>query len=181
MPVLQLEGHQDWIRALSFAHADDGSLLLASASQDSYVRLWKFASLQALAATVAGRAEDELGASFGLFSNQGTAVAQRAAAVARVAADGCDAIAATSLGSRGNLVSIHRGAASGVQSLEFSVILESVLSGHEDWVFSVRWHPRVAVSETHTRQPLCLLTASMDKSMCASVILPIDFCFYESR
>ncbi len=35
--VLQLEGHQDWVRSLAFTTTEAGELLLASASQDSYV------------------------------------------------------------------------------------------------------------------------------------------------
>eukprot|EP00163_Fabomonas_tropica_P018967 TRINITY_DN3338_c0_g2_i2.p1 TRINITY_DN3338_c0_g2~~TRINITY_DN3338_c0_g2_i2.p1 ORF type:complete len:807 (+),score=134.55 TRINITY_DN3338_c0_g2_i2:171-2591(+) len=41
--VLALDGHEDWIRAVSFAYAptSDGSLLLATASHDEYIRLTK--------------------------------------------------------------------------------------------------------------------------------------------
>ncbi|GAB4817645.1 hypothetical protein N2152v2_004691 [Parachlorella kessleri] len=39
--VCKLSGHQDWVRGLAFAQMDDGGrLLLASASQDKYVRVW---------------------------------------------------------------------------------------------------------------------------------------------
>jgi WD40 repeat protein len=37
-----LVGHQDWIRALRFVTCDDGNVMLASAAQDTKVRLWKF-------------------------------------------------------------------------------------------------------------------------------------------
>ncbi len=81
--ALQLEGHQDWVRALAFARTDDGALLLASASQDFNVRLWKLATPAALAAAAAraaasdesGECEDELGASFGLFTGRGAGAA----------------------------------------------------------------------------------------------------------
>lgn len=39
-----LTGHEGWIRSLSFVHENDqphGDLLLASASQDKYIRLWR--------------------------------------------------------------------------------------------------------------------------------------------
>ena len=58
--MLTLAGHKDWIRAIDFAtytkpsssslsengtsHFNDGDLILASASQDKYIRLWKVAS-----------------------------------------------------------------------------------------------------------------------------------------
>lgn len=35
-----LKGHEDWIRSLDFT-TDEGDLLLASASQDKYIRLWR--------------------------------------------------------------------------------------------------------------------------------------------
>ncbi|KAK3784841.1 hypothetical protein RRG08_056800 [Elysia crispata] len=44
----------------------------------------------------------------------------------------------------------------------FAVYLESVLSGHENWVFSVRWKPAIKDSSHNS---LKLLSASMDKTM----------------
>ena len=38
-----MEGHQDWIRCLTFTSCDNGSLFLASASQDNKIRLWAIA------------------------------------------------------------------------------------------------------------------------------------------
>jgi elongator complex protein 2 len=35
-----LSGHQNWIRGLDFAHVQGGRILLASGSQDRYVRVW---------------------------------------------------------------------------------------------------------------------------------------------
>ncbi|KAK4546370.1 hypothetical protein LTR36_002047 [Oleoguttula mirabilis] len=37
-----LSGHEGWIRSLDFVRLRDGDLLLASSSQDKYVRLWRF-------------------------------------------------------------------------------------------------------------------------------------------
>jgi elongator complex protein 2 len=42
---------------------------------------------------------------------------------------------------------------------EGKVMSEYFSPGHDDWVFSVRWQPRLG------SEPLCLLSASMDKSM----------------
>uniref|UniRef100_A0A8C6T1K0 Elongator complex protein 2 n=1 Tax=Neogobius melanostomus TaxID=47308 RepID=A0A8C6T1K0_9GOBI len=42
---------------------------------------------------------------------------------------------------------------------EFAVSLETVLAGHENWVYGVHWQP------PFTEQPLSLLSASMDKTM----------------
>ncbi|KIW27018.1 uncharacterized protein PV07_06799 [Cladophialophora immunda] len=37
-----LTGHEAWVRSLALTQARDGDALLASASQDKYVRLWRF-------------------------------------------------------------------------------------------------------------------------------------------
>eukprot|EP01087_Luapelamoeba_hula_P017861 TRINITY_DN5671_c0_g1_i1.p1 TRINITY_DN5671_c0_g1~~TRINITY_DN5671_c0_g1_i1.p1 ORF type:complete len:856 (-),score=120.02 TRINITY_DN5671_c0_g1_i1:78-2645(-) len=47
----------------------------------------------------------------------------------------------------------------------YNVSLESVLFGHEDWVYSVAWHPVVVSKEGKLHQPLQLLSASMDRTM----------------
>lgn len=39
-----LTGHEAWIRSLALAPTPDGGFLLASASQDKYVRIWRFKS-----------------------------------------------------------------------------------------------------------------------------------------
>jgi elongator complex protein 2 len=145
---------------LAFTVCDDNSLLLASAAQDNYVRLWKFSTLNAL--------NQSLGAdssSFGLFSSQNAVAQHRAVAVEKARSTQCDTLSSTPLGSRGHLICVHRYLGTEIQSQEFAVILDAVLSGHEDWVFSVRWHPRMQRADGTTYQPLCLLTASMDKSM----------------
>ncbi len=47
---------------------------------------------------------------------------------------------------------------------KFVVLLDTVLAVHEDWVHSVAWHPRVRHGNTWS-QPMCLLSASTDKTM----------------
>ncbi|KAL8579062.1 hypothetical protein ACOMHN_036001 [Nucella lapillus] len=47
----------------------------------------------------------------------------------------------------------------------FAVTLESVLSGHEGWVYSVCWQPPLKNEKGDRIQPQCLLSASMDKTM----------------
>ncbi|MQM02866.1 hypothetical protein Taro_035635 [Colocasia esculenta] len=52
-------------------------------------------------------------------------------------------------------------------SSSFQISLESLLIGHEDWVYSVEWHPPLPAcgNETERYQPLSILSASMDKTM----------------
>ncbi|XP_033124267.1 elongator complex protein 2-like [Anneissia japonica] len=46
----------------------------------------------------------------------------------------------------------------------FNVSLESVLLGHENWVYDVHWKPAV-FKDGVRHQPMCLVSASMDKTM----------------
>ncbi|XP_041868544.1 elongator complex protein 2 [Melanotaenia boesemani] len=46
----------------------------------------------------------------------------------------------------------------------FAVSLETVLAGHENWVYGVHWQPPV-YKDGKLQQPLSLLSASMDKTM----------------
>ncbi|XP_068629585.1 elongator complex protein 2 [Battus philenor] len=41
LKVHMLVGHEDWVRGLDVLEVDDNSVLLASASQDTYIRLWR--------------------------------------------------------------------------------------------------------------------------------------------
>lgn len=47
----------------------------------------------------------------------------------------------------------------------YEVSLESLLVGHEDWVYSVEWQPRLLSSDNESLQPMSILSASMDKTM----------------
>ena len=44
--------------------------------------------------------------------------------------------------------------------VQYSMNLESVLYGHEDWIYTVKFHPKIG-----SIQPLILLSASIDKTM----------------
>ncbi|XP_050302290.1 elongator complex protein 2 [Anthonomus grandis grandis] len=83
-----LFGHEDWVRGLDFKNDVNGDLLLASCSQDSLIRIWRFSHC-------------------------------------------------------------------GKKCLSAEAMLETVLSGHEGWVYSVHWNPK----------NMQLLSASIDKSM----------------
>ncbi|KAE8282076.1 Elongator complex protein 2 [Larimichthys crocea] len=49
-------------------------------------------------------------------------------------------------------------------SLVFAVSLETVLAGHENWVYGIHWQPPLN-KDGELQQPLSLLSASMDKTM----------------
>ncbi|KAK3036706.1 hypothetical protein RJ639_030530, partial [Escallonia herrerae] len=50
-------------------------------------------------------------------------------------------------------------------SSAFQISLESLLIGHEDWVYSVEWEPPSSVDGISCHQPQSILSASMDKTM----------------
>jgi len=110
--VLSLKGHKNSIRCLQVVTISNGDeLLLASASQDHYIRLWKIKTAQPFA------------------SNK---------------EDG--------------MLALKEQSFTTVCGKEYSVILESVLIGHEGWVLGLSWN--CISSDT----PI-LLSASMDRTM----------------
>ncbi|KAF6168952.1 hypothetical protein GIB67_038449 [Kingdonia uniflora] len=52
-------------------------------------------------------------------------------------------------------------------SSSYQISLESLLIGHEDWVYSVEWRPttRISPEDNDIHQPYCILSTSMDKTM----------------
>ncbi|XP_068708874.1 elongator complex protein 2-like isoform X1 [Montipora foliosa] len=48
---------------------------------------------------------------------------------------------------------------------EFAVVLESVLTGHEGWIYGIDWQPAVRRDDGTFSQPMALLSASMDKTL----------------
>ncbi|XP_060597873.1 elongator complex protein 2-like [Ruditapes philippinarum] len=48
--------------------------------------------------------------------------------------------------------------------LVYAVSLETVLSGHENWIYTVKWKPP-ALIDGKQHQEMCLLSVSMDKTM----------------
>ncbi|KAK0087867.1 hypothetical protein PV325_013856 [Microctonus aethiopoides] len=47
----------------------------------------------------------------------------------------------------------------------FGILLESVLSGHEHWVYGVHWHPVIKDDNGKYKRPLKLLSCALDKTM----------------
>ncbi|KAK9474009.1 WD40-repeat-containing domain protein [Dipodascopsis tothii] len=109
-----LRGHEDWVRSLAFRKAGLDQLVLASASQDRYIRLWNLLPATAYSAD----SESRLVLAYPMLSN----------AIERVTVEADD---------------------------DYVVVFDALLMGHDDWVFSVQWHP------TEAR----LLSSSADTSL----------------
>lgn len=120
-----LTGHEGWIRSLDFAlekPSDPSSdLLLASASQDKYIRLWRLHQGKTLPAAPAAGADPSLGAYL-----PGKSPSNKA----------------------------HRFQTAGE---DFSVTFEALLLGHDDWIYTAKWHSQP--------DKLQLLSASADNSL----------------
>lgn len=120
-----LSGHEGWIRSLDFARESSGTgsdLLLASASQDKYIRIWRIHQGQELPA---------------------------------LAAEGADPLSGAYLPGKSPANKAHR---CKVGDMDFSVTFEALLLGHEDWIYSAKWH-------AHTDGKLQLLSTSADNSL----------------
>lgn len=112
-----LYGHEDWVRGLDFTTDDNGDVLLASSSQDSFIRLW------------------------------------------RISPESMETVEVDN-----NLIQVEEWSFK-FANRKFILTLESVLQGHENWVYSVNW---IRSKENDSLQ---LLSSSMDKTM---IIWTID-------
>ncbi|XP_019857686.1 PREDICTED: probable elongator complex protein 2 [Amphimedon queenslandica] len=131
--VITLSGHTDWIRDVSITE-DASDVLIASSSQDTYIRLWRLKEEDH--ETQSGNGEK--------LSLKGNKFKIHMDSSCKSSTDGNTTSTESSSGRVGC----------------YSVTLEAVLCGHDDWVYSCRWSPAAYPSE-----PLSLLSASMDKTM----------------
>ena len=136
-----LSGHESWIRSLAFAqfkNVSNGSsyLLLATAAQDRRVRLWKFEKTTVKPEAVVRRLDPETLLKQLEANEEGQLEIEQHATI----------------------VSLPNGD-------RWSIQLESVILGHDDWVLSAQWMPKVLQKDGTLVQLPRLLTASMDKTM----------------
>ncbi|KAK2162431.1 hypothetical protein LSH36_99g08077 [Paralvinella palmiformis] len=127
--VQTLPGHEDWIRDIDLTVDDQGDVLLASCSQDHYIRIWRLSShcTKSLSSSEIDR----------LHLNDDIQMKKTTFTIETKDKGG---------------------------SVCFGLTLESVLQGHEGWIYSVCWHPPVTEGGVR-RQPLVLLSASIDKTL----------------
>lgn len=124
--------------------------MLASCSQDSYIRLWRISNEDTSEATPTLHSSDHtpLPGDLKLTSN----------VLSIETADGEGSKFRVTVESVliGNL-------RSKVHSAKVVYIVQLSFAGHEDWVYSVQWQPLQL--EPTISQPLCILSTSMDKTM----------------
>ncbi|KAI8645941.1 quinon protein alcohol dehydrogenase-like superfamily [Parasitella parasitica] len=158
-----LTGHDNWVRDLSFAtytvseenaHENnifqEGDLVLASASQDKYIRLWKISAHVPAASKKTADLQD-------------TEISELSEALKESELYGVVLVLyeeGEQLSTKAHLVAVG--------DKQYSLMFEALLMGHDDWVFSVEWQkPRMQTVNGKSRfiQPMRLISASSDKSM----------------
>ncbi|CAG8477672.1 4245_t:CDS:10 [Ambispora gerdemannii] len=175
--TLSLQGHDNWVRSLAFAintkpsalpdsslesspsfhyhyKLRDGDLLLASASQDKYVRIWKISSTTLISNNALDQPADIGILSSDIFTKLKENVRSDGKIQISTKAHFID-------------VDIFENGEENSRKQRYSVMFEALLMGHDDWVYSVCWHPPIPDPENKSNyyQPMVLLTASSDKSM----------------
>lgn len=118
-----LSGHEDWVRGIDITPMDNGDLLIATASQDTFIRLWRIALRPNIDSPPPSKMVDIFTA------NESIQVQEQVFTV------------------KGD-----------EKTLKFAVKLESVLLGHDNWIYGVHW-ARTASGR------LQLLSSSIDKTM----------------
>ncbi|KAF7721057.1 Elongator subunit elp2, partial [Apophysomyces ossiformis] len=156
-----LHGHDNWVRSLAFAtntesesHVDShnilrsGDLMLASASQDKYIRLWKISPQKA------ARAKETQVKENSNSSNE----------LLEALLSGQD----EQLSTKAHLIEVDD--ESGLpEKHQYTIMFDALLMGHDDWVYSVAWQRPQLVTDargiSRLVQPSRLISASSDKSM----------------
>ncbi|KAJ3022623.1 Elongator subunit elp2 [Thoreauomyces humboldtii] len=153
--ALVLEGHTDWIRSVEIAtftsedgvenkHFRDGDLMVASASQDKYIRTWRV-----------GRASLGEG---GEKVNNGFEEEMMSALTEAGLQEGD-----LKLSTKAHIMEVDVG---GTKE-RFTVMFDALLMAHDDWVHSAVWQLPVITENVSKgyHQPMSLLSASADKSL----------------
>ncbi len=139
-----LIGHEDWIRDIDVCSLNKNQLMIVSSSQDCYIRVWKLSSAEILADSF-----DSV-----VLNNDNNIVEDEV-----VDEDYVEVLKIEEIRLKSTLFRINTDSKG---CIEYSMNLESVLYGHDDWVYSVRWQPLTC--ETN-KQELVFVSASIDKTM----------------
>ncbi|KAF9904866.1 Elongator subunit elp2 [Lobosporangium transversale] len=127
----------------------DGDLLLASGSQDKYIRLWRISAVDKKEEEQRDEAQNE-GSEGGLTQDMLRSLEEMSKS-------------GTQLSTKAHIIEAYPDDSS--EGLKrFSVMFEALLLGHEDWVYTINWQPAMNLNGKY-HQPMSLLSASTDKSM----------------
>ncbi|TIB19093.1 hypothetical protein E3P92_00194 [Wallemia ichthyophaga] len=146
--ALSLEGHEDWVRALSFANfpSDNGdNLVLASGSQDGYIRLWNITTH--------------------LDNKPNLQVNLDKSTLNSALLDDFERKMQKSDATTSSLSTKSHVFTDQNTSKQYKLNFEALLLGHDSWITGLHWHPVQWESDSKYIQPQYLLSASADKSM----------------
>jgi elongator complex protein 2 len=151
--AITLEGHEDWVRCLSLAPCPSATgigedLLLASGSQDNYIRLWRIASVSAPAQSTSSSDAngldllDEFERKLAGEAGGGSQISTKAHVLSVQSGERCVPCQSSIWHVPDLTLSSHR----------YDVTLDALLIGHESGLTNVRWSP--------DSDPVLLSTAS---------------------
>ncbi|KAI8814613.1 WD40-repeat-containing domain protein [Cladochytrium replicatum] len=185
--VVSLQGHADWIRSISVCtftatepnkflcddtvttdeegnekhhHAlRDGDLIIASSSQDKYIRLWRLSADIESVETAEKQPEPAK-----------TTVRVEAEGESELTEDLIDILEEANEAGEDRQLSLKAHAFSvtdssrGDQRRRYTIMFDALLIGHEDWVNTANWQRACSLDGLY-HQPMTLVSASADKSI----------------
>lgn len=156
-----LPGHEEWVVCLAAVAVDSRTTMLASGSQDAKIRVWKIKATKVVM-DAQGSCGSSLLEQVPAFDNDDDDETD-----GEHSAD----IPAAALTDDDNTDESRLQFCYCNDTL-YSLYLESLLVGHEDWVTALQWMPRVSTtqssdpsSSSSLAQPLRLFSTSMDRNM----------------
>ncbi|KAK9371011.1 WD40-repeat-containing domain protein [Lipomyces kononenkoae] len=153
MKAVTLKGHEDWVHGLAFKHFRDDVLYLASGSQDRYIRLWKVVSMSQYEKT---HESSTLSMSDPLLSNTIYRFHLAPRPDSGPLEDSATALYISSPLSRPASWQTTNSNREDDMS-EYAIVFDALLMGHDDWIFSLAWHPNP--------NDMRLLSASADSTL----------------
>ncbi|WWC89777.1 uncharacterized protein L201_004703 [Kwoniella dendrophila CBS 6074] len=148
--LLSLEGHEDWVRCLSFTSypsltdSSKKDLFLASGSQDNYIRLWRISPL-------AEQSPQEKEKQVEKDDKQKEGLDLLDEFERRLNGEGSGQIS-----TKAHVMAVQ----DGNKSLRYNITLEALLVGHESGLTNVHWSPPSASTSSSSESPLLLSTAA---------------------
>lgn len=119
-----LSGHENWVRGLDITSVNDTDLLIASSSQDTFIRLWRISARPTVGPLKIDKSKLNV-----FMAHEDIQVEE-------------------------NIFTVKNEAG---KSFSYAVSLESVLLGHDGWVYGVHW--------SSGSSELQLLSSSIDKTL----------------
>ncbi|KAJ3277093.1 choline dehydrogenase 7 [Terramyces sp. JEL0728] len=153
--VLSITGHADWIRSIKVARFtnthgaenfgfNEGDLMVASASQDKYIRIWRVSRV------VSGANDKE----------NSNLTSEMIDAMNEMNLNEGD----SQLSTKAYMIEVPNSN----KVNKYTFMLDAILMGHDDWAFSLNWETPIIKELNGKRvlhQPMSIVSASADKTL----------------